>query len=332
MKKILILVVLTVICSLAVFIAGFVTSDNTKYKNDFVRIFPPHAADVNSVLKITPGRFYLAGLSNMHVCLREREGILLVSHNMTDSVRISMDIPVGSEVSVDSQYFFVYNGNVATLRRGHTKDWKIDTIFNDIPAFTAIETISPTAVVLRTMDVGKRQNMLIKSKGHEKYVLQKQIDGLLCTDGYLQFSKEYHQIVYTYRYRNQFICLDTNLNVIRKGKTIDTTSVAKISVAQTDGKITMSKPPLVVNKGTCVDGKYLFVRSNLAARNESADEFKSRSVIDVYNILDGSYRFSFYIDNYKDSKMQEFKVKGFILVAIFKGAVIRYDLPSKYLP
>ncbi len=85
----------------------------------------------------------------------------------------------------------------------------------DNPEITAIQHISSNSAILRKIDIDKRENVLLKSRADQRYVLRKQVDGLLCTDGYLQYSKQFHQLVYTYRYRNQFICLDTNLNVVR---------------------------------------------------------------------------------------------------------------------
>jgi hypothetical protein len=331
MKKIIILISLLVGSSLAVFIGGFVAADGSKYHNDFVRIFPPHAADINSSLKVQPHQFYLAGASATHVYLSDRRGILRVSSNMADTGRIDLSTIAGSEINIDSPYFFVHKGSTGELQHGHINSWKIDTTFHTT-GFTAFEPISSSSAILRQINAEERKNVLVKLNGPQKYVLKKQVDGLLCTDGYLQYSSTLHQLVYTYRYRNQFVCLDTNLNVVRIGKTIDTTSVAKIAVNETDGKITMSKPPLVVNNGTCVDGKYLFIRSNLLARNESAGDFKNRSVIDVYNIIDGSYRFSIYIENYEGSKMQDFLVENSTIVAMFRDALVTYDVPLQYLP
>ncbi len=182
------------------------------------------------------------------------------------------------------------------------------------------------------MNVSERKTTLQTYPGSASYTLKKQVDGLLCTDGHLLYSPDLKEIIYIFRYRNQFICLDTNLHVVRTGKTIDTTSVAKISVAELDGKITMSKPPLMVNRSACVDGKYLFTYSNLMAKNESTDTFKKVSAVDVYNLVDGSYRFSLYVDTYNGKKMRQFKVRNSVLVALFSDAVVRYNIPSKYLP
>jgi len=329
MKRLLILTMVAIISAATVLLGGLASADKTRYNNDFVRLFPPHAADVNTIFRISRPRINLAGLSGK-IYLSDREGIFIVEPR-GDTARIDLTVPFGYSIDVDSPYFFVHNGS-SGLKRGDIRTRKIDTVFHDFPSFTAIQMISADKAIIQTMDISKRQNLLKKPFSSRKHILRKQIDGPLCTDGLLKFSKDLNQLIYIYRYRNQFIYLDTALNVVKYGKTIDTTSVAKIAVSEVDGKITMSKPPLAVNNDACVDGKYLFVQSNLMARNESQSRAKGKSVVDVYNLVDGSYRFSFYIENYDGSKMQEFKVKGSRLVVLFKQAVVTYDLPKRYLP
>ena len=242
------------------------TADRAKYHNDFVRIFPPHAADLN------------------------------VFYQVTDSILAMFDDRAEAE------------------------------------GYASATSISKSSKVFQSINFSKRKNSLLKSSGPQEYVLKKQVDGLLCTDGVLDYSSQLNLVIYTYRYRNQYICLDTNLNVVRFGKTIDTTSVAKISVSEMHGKITMAKPPLMVNREAYVYGKYLFVHSNLMARNESLENFKNNSVVDVYDLSNASYRFSFYVENYNGLKMQQFKVSGLSFIALFRDVVVKYDLPSRYFP
>jgi hypothetical protein len=331
MKRSFILIVLAASSSAGVLLGSLVTADNTKYYNDFVRIFPPHAADIRTMVKIAPDRLHLAGRTCGSIYFWDRAGILIFTQNLLDTTRIKLDLSIGAEVMIDSPYFFIHNGSRGLLQRGDLSDWKIDTSFNDISGFTAIQPVSSNSAVIRTMNVSERKNFLIKTPSAQEYVLQKQIDGLLCTDGFLLYSKELNQLIYLYRYRNQFINLDMNMNVIRYGRTIDTTSVAKIAVAEVDGKITMAKPPLSVNNNVCVNGKYLFVQSNLLAKNESADRTKRQSAIDVYNIIEGSYMFSFHIEN-PGSVLQEFSVRNSVLVAVYKDGIVMYDLPQNYFP
>jgi hypothetical protein len=332
MKKPTILLIIAVTTSGMILLAGLVTSDNTKYHNDFDRFFPPHAADISATLIVSSNRFNLAGIVDDDIYVYDRKGVLKMSLRLKDTLRINLEMDIGSEVLIQRPYFFIHNGSRRQISRGDIDDWVVDTTFSAVPNFTAFQPINSNKVALRTMNIRERKNMLVNNTDTQKFILKKQVDGLICTDGLLQYSKELNQIVYVYRYRNQYVCFDTLFNVIRYGKTIDTTSVAKIEVAEVDGKITMAKPPLFVNNDAYVDGKYLFVHSNLVARNEVLSRAKNRSVVDVYNFLDGSYNYSFYIENYGDSRMQGFAVNKTVFIAIFRTAIVQYEMPLKYLP
>lgn len=332
MKRISTLILIAVGGSAGVLLGALATVDKSKYKNDFVRLFPPHAADVTAVISIPEMPSYLIGMVGDHIYAGGREDILKISISSKDTSRIKLGLPFGSHVTVYPPYFFVYNGSTGFLSRGTISSWLVDTTFQSIPRFTAIRMISPNNAILQMINVDERQSLITGLKSVKKHVLKKQLDGILCTDGVLQYSQKLKQAVYTFRYRNRFICLDTNLNIVRYGKTIDTTSVAKIAVSELNGQITMARPPLSVNTDAYVDGKYLFVQSNLVARNEQPDQTKDKTVFDVYNLVDGSYLYSFYIGNHNGSKVQGFLVNDNTLVALFKTAVVAHRLPSKYLP
>lgn len=330
MKKILLLLAITATSTSFVIIGGLLTVDKTRFRNDFIRLFPPHAADVNSVFNISQAQ--LAGLTARHVYLYDRSGVIEIDLKTKDTSRITVEHAPGSEIIVDSPHFFIHNGSTKSIQRGRISNWSIDSTYYSSVNFTSIQFISPNDFIFRSMDIPARKNLLTKFSSSSDYILRKQVDGLLCTDGLLQYSDELKQLIYVYRYRNQYICLDTSLNVVGFGQTIDTTSRAKIAVAEMDGKITMVRPPLNVNNDAIVDGKYLFVQSNLVAKNEVMERAKGRTVIDVYNIADKSYRFSFYIENYGNAKMEGFRVKDSIFAAVFNNAVVIYDLPSIYVP
>ena len=334
MKHFIILALLLVVCTSIVFLGSFITADKTKYHNSFVRVFPSHVIEQISAVGLHTNTYSVAGLSNTQIFLRDRKkgGVLVLDLASTDTTRVDLNIPKESEIAIDSPSFFIKNGNLGSLQRGNIDTWHIDTTFNLHSGFTALEPISENTFALQTIDFEKRKSVFVKSDSPLKIkdILQTQVDGILCTDGYLQYSKEYSRLIYLYRYRNQLLYLDTAFNIRFVGKTIDTTSVAKISVAEINGEIKMAKPPLVVNKGFCVERRYLFVFSNLVARNESTDVSKRNNVIDIYNIPDGSYLFSFYIPHQDGSRMHSFRVNKNVLIATFQDHIAMYSLSQDY--
>jgi hypothetical protein len=327
MKRIFILLIITGVSLLFVFIGSVITADQTKYNNSFTRVFPPHFINEEAVLRLQPGRFSLAGVDDNHIFLRDRSqrsGVIIINPELTDTTFIP--VKINSEILVDNPYFFLYDGSNPSIQRGSIKDWTLDSSFNKIPGFTLMQPVSKNTAVLRTVDSRQLKSIFVRSDqpNTSKDLLTKQVDGILCTDGYLQFSKEYNRLIYTYRYRNQLLFIDTLLNILFTGKTIDTTSVAKISVAEVNGEIKMSRPPLVVNKSTCVSGRYLFVNSNLTAKNESSERSRTNSAIDIYDVLDGHYVSSFYIENQNGARMQSFLVTKNKIIALFPDRIIQY--------
>lgn len=327
------LLLITVGISLTVVIVSSLTADKTRFKNDFVRILPPHAAEVYKVVKVGGRRISIAGIVNQAVYVQTDDGLLEISLDLSEICWIDVENIGGHDLTIDSPSFYLKNGASAHLLRGSTGTWNIDTIYSEFPGYLAIQPISKNSFVSQTIDQKAHKSVFIKSNmpGSQKDILTKQVDGVICTDGFFDYSSDRHILVYTYRYRNQFLCIDTSLNVLRIGNTIDTTSKARLSVSEVDGKLTMSSPPFTVNRATCVDGRNLFVNSNLVAQNESAEISANRSIIDVYDILDGSYRFSFYLFNQDQTRLLSFTVRDTILIAIFPNHLVRYNLAGKYL-
>ena len=126
--------------------------------------------------------------------------------------------------------------------------------------------------------------------------------------------------------------MDTSLNLIYRGKTIDTTTTVKIKLSRinTTHQITFGAPPTLVNKHSCVFGNDLFISSGLLAKNENENSVKGSSVIDVYDLRKGQYRFSFYIPDYEGFKLKGFVVSGKKIIGIFDHYLVSYDLNAAY--
>ena len=198
--------------------------------------------------------------------------------------------------------------------------------------------ISNTSFALRTFDPKLRQYVLAKDRTgfpHIAFapgVLQKQTEGIFSTDGMLRYAPDLSSLIYVYHYRNQFICTDTNLNILYRGKTIDTITQAQIKVSEieSENKFTLSAPPLFVNKLSCTWKNWLFVNSALEAKNEMKNNFDVSSVIDVYDLRNGSYKFSFYIPDYGKKKIRAFAVNNNALIALYDNYIMTYNLNPHY--
>src|SRR5690606_38285392 len=149
------------------------------------------------------------------------------------------------------------------------------------------------------------------------------------TDGTMLYNEPMGLLIYVYRYRNEYLLVDTLLKKVASLHTIDTITRAQIKVSDfaNGAKRKLSAPPLVVNKRAATFQNLLLVQSSLVARNESQDVHKQSSVIDVYSLPKGHYQFSFYIFHFAGKEqLRQFAVFGNKLVALFDNHIQFYTL------
>jgi hypothetical protein len=305
---------------------------------------PPHFITGEGLLDLQMNSFYLAGMSNSNIYLGNKTApafLFITNYKLTDTIHKilnfpkNLDIyPEGIQTFIDSPYIYCMEGITPIVHQGELSDQTMIKLPDQNLNFNASLPISSSSFVIRSFDTLSKQNILIKTNPNTNSIirapkiLEKQVDGIFCTDGMLCFDPIGKKIFYVYYYRNQFLCLDTNLNLLYKGKTIDTVTKAHINIARiaSQNKTTIVGQPLIVNKTSCVDGSYLFVNSNLKADNEDKNPPVRHSVIDVYSLENGKYQYSFYVPYDNQAVMESFGVKNGFLVALFDHSLISFEL------
>jgi hypothetical protein len=188
--------------------------------------------------------------------------------------------------------------------------------------------------VARTLNRDLHQYTLSKANiGNKKsleniHAIEKQIDGYLCCDGMLFYDTLLHRVIYVYYYRNQFLILDSNLKLIQKARTIDTTTTAHIEVYNyLDKQATSFRAPAhTINNNACTSSGRLFIWSGLLADNEDRKTFSNNSIVDVYDLKSGKYLFSFYIPHFGKFKVNSFQVYDKILIAMEGDFIVSYKI------
>lgn len=324
----------------------FLSNDLVHHNNSFVRQFPPHVIANQDTCDIEFNSYYLAGGTNNTVYFGNYTAplhVLALNRKLKESRIINISLKYDSGLTykfmylrVDSPWFYLFDGTVPANLRGDVNDWIAERYLNDQAYYADALPLDESTLVIRTTNSNKEYVLGIERDGSSDVrlvdgILEKQIDGKFCVDGMLLYSPDFHAMIYLYYYRNQFIVMDENLGQIRRFNTIDTTSKAKIEIVQLSSNArTFSAPPLLVNKKSCIWKSFLFVNSGLMAKNEDRSIFDITSVVDVYDILDGSYRFSFYIRNFKGHRLKDFAIYGDRLFCIHDRYVISYSLTSRY--
>lgn len=312
--------------------------------NSFIRRFPGHPAIYKKKLDLTYNSYYIAGADQGKIYLGNSTAplnlmILDTTLQEKQEVRLALDqdtLPFRFvQLRVIPPYFFLADGMVPYIGRGNMTDWKAHSILNVNAYFTKIEPIDSTNVVIRSVSSKTKENVLGKISlldtsqvelSHD--LLQKQIDGMFDTDGVLQYNHQLQKLVYTYYYRNQYIVADDSLQLSLLGKTIDTISQAQIKVGTIASKNQqkMAAPALLVNGNSTTYGAYLFVKSKLVGRYEPIEMWEQASVIDVYNIEENTYEFSFYVYNIGKSKLKSFKVLHDKFIGLVGNHIVTYQL------
>ncbi|WP_316818407.1 hypothetical protein [Pedobacter nyackensis] len=320
-----------------IFLYAFSAYQNNK-SNGFVRQYPSKKVEGIRFIDLKHKGFYIAGCNNDTIYFGhyiDKLALFRVALNSRDTssirLRANQELKLydGNYLRTDSNDLYLFDGIKQEVVSGKLRDFRFDKIEKS-PSFTAALPIGNDSRILRVMNKN-RVYTLISQTGtkvlDKHYQLEAQGDGTFSTDGMLVKSSN-NSFFYVYYYRNQFLHLDKDMNLLYKGKTIDTVSHAQIKLGKIENghASTLASPPLYVNKHCAANENYLFIQSALKADNEIEEGWKNSSVVDVYAVKDGKYQFSFYMLNIKDQKLKDFKVYGSTLIALYENFIYTYKL------
>lgn len=286
--------------------------------------------------------FYFAGQTAHHVFLGHPASptdVLMVDPVQGEASHIRMGIADDSltyrsiRVQVDSPYYYLMDGLKPFVYKGMVGKMlavKVDSGLNFIhavpisPSSAAIAAINAHTSLLGKISWGKKPDF-------NASLLEPQQDGIFSTDGkLLRDSKA--QLVFLYYYRNQYIAMDTSMNLLFRARTIDNIYHAHIKIGRihSSNKVTMATPPLIVNKDGVLSDGVLYVNSNILSRNDNEELFDRRGVIDVYK-LDGESRYlhSFYLPVFGQRRLVSYAVVNCLLVCLYDHFLVTFKMEEK---
>ena len=333
-------------------VAGlFLSSEHIiKKENNFIRRFGQHPIRDEKAFDLGADSYYFAGMAGGQIYLGNTTAPLVLTTVDTalttkKAVKIQLDHTEHPfrfiQAQVKPPHFYLHDGTVPVIYRGQLGDSLARTISLNDCYFSQLQVIDSLSFVFRAQSSQTKSQVLGKLSLHQKpevrlneTLLEKQVDGMFDTDGQLLRDDVTGELIYIYTYRNQFLVMDRELNLLRKLHTIDTTSRAQVQVrALPDGRHKMDAPPLQVNKASAVHGQVLFNQSNLMGKFESRRAWQQASVVDMYLTAKQEYSGSFYIYHRGKNRMARmfatdrhlFVLRGSELVRYrFAQAVTRY--------
>ena len=303
----------------------------------------------DTVLDIQYNSYYIAGTTEDRLYLGNVTSflhLLSVDTTLTDTTHLSVRIKNGDDLvfrspsfKIREPYFYLTDGVMPGLFRGHLGQWEAQKFMIDSAYFTKIVPTGPKNFVIRARQASSQHYVLGTIKDSPPFLnltqlLKKQVDGVFDVDGNLLYNRELDKVVYVYYYRNQFLVTDPDLNLLYEGKTIDTFSQVQINpVHVSSGKTQMlAAPPKMVNGNSTTKGNFLLVDSKIMGRNDDEYLYRRSSVIDVYDLEQGAYRFSFYLPGYNGRSARDFRIVGNKLIAQYERHIVTYNLNYNYFP
>lgn len=313
-------VVAVIILGFSLVLVLFFSSEQMiKKSNNFVRRFPHHPIQEDKSLDLGANSYYFAGIGNGKIILGNHTSPLTITEIDTSFNRFSQrtirldryDHEFKSlSLNVHGSCFYISDGTVPVIYKGSLNDLSANTISYQKLYFDQLQVLDSNQIAFRTFnpDTKTRSLGVLHSQSGSyslnNNIIKKQKDGLFDTDGQLIADGKNSNHYYIYYYRNRIITIKTPENSFTEQNTIDTTRMAKVqSTILSDGKIKMTAPPLMVNKMATACRGVIFNQSNLMGSYENRDQWKTNSIIDMYNTHTKSYSGSFYVQNRGKNKM-----------------------------
>lgn len=345
LKTSLILGMSNILSCILVIVLFFKSEHVIKQENNFTRRFLMHPILKIKSMDLDSHSFYFAGAKNEELYLANRnlpQNILAVDSLLNKAENTKIDLELSKypfkkiEIKVKNNDYYIYDGNIPIILKGKLGDAQNKIISLNDAFFSQLEIIDSTQIAIRTLSSETKNltlgTILINNSGknHVKLhpdLLEKQLDGIFDSDGYLSTDPKTPIVSYIYSYRNQFLVMNQSMLLTHKWRTIDTTKIAQIKVTpMSNGKSKMSKPALKVNGHAIVYRGLLFNPAQLRGKHESLNRWRESKVIDIYDTSSQKYIGSMYIDNIKNNSMSDFRVTDKHLYAIVGNQLVQYRI------
>jgi hypothetical protein len=334
--------VLPSLLAVGVVVGLFLSSEHIiKKENNFIRRFGQHPVRDEKVFDLGFNSYYFAGMAGSNIYLGNvTTPLVLITIDTALTAKTAVKIELDNighpfrfiQIKVQSPFFYVYDGSVPVIYRGRLGDTVARTVSFEDCYFSQLQVIDSVDFVFRAQSNKTRTQVLgTLSLNREPKVilnytlLEKQVDGMFDTDGQLLRDNVTGELIYIYLYRNEFLVMDRDLNLLSRLHTIDTITKAQVKVQTlADGQHKMTAPPFKVNKISAIHGRVLFNESNLMGKYESRETWLKAAVIDMYCTDEQEYPGSFYIYHRGKNSMSRMFVTDTHLYVLCGSEIVRY--------
>ncbi len=335
---------------LAIFGVGTVTllfafSEKKMHRNNaFQRRYIPHPIEKIHSFDLHYSSYYFAGAGNGKIYLGNSTAPLLMTvidssfrDTTTTMIQLDeMDLPYRAvKLHVIPPKFYVTDGTVPIIFQGDITNWKATTKMQGDYYFNHAYPINSYRLAVQSSSAINGENIIgtidiedtLKGTFNTE-LLEKQYDGVFDTDGKLIYSASLDKLIFIYYYRNQYIVANQNLDLGFRGKTIDTISRAQLDISENKSRQQrkLGGNSILANRNLATADTFLYIDSPRLGKLEPEAMFDDANIIDVYDLVDQSYRFSFYLYVHKEEKAREFIIVDGILYTLQGNEIVAYKM------
>ncbi|WP_281777728.1 MauE/DoxX family redox-associated membrane protein [Croceibacter atlanticus] len=343
------------LCLLSVVGIGIVTllfsfSEKKMHRNNaFIRRYPPHPIINKDTLDLKYNSYYFAGSTRDHIYLGNYTAplqVLRASKDLKDTTFYRINLPIKNvpyttpRIRIQDSVFILTDGSVPIIHGGDIKNWEIEETINTMGYFTFLEPISTTEFAIRTVS-SLNENIILgridlyASNKTSLYpeILKGNMDGYFDRDGQLLMNEQLNKIIYVYYYKNEYEIVSTDFKSVKTHKTIDTVRIPQLDIKQQSSskQKSLGSKTTIINGLSASYGKKLYINTDRLGRYEPKKALEYSSIIDVYNIQNGTYLFSFYLYRHTGDKLLSFKVYGNYIYALIGTKIHSFQIKDKYL-
>lgn len=345
-KKLLLLASLCVL-GIGIVTLLFVFSEKKMQRNNaFLRRYPHHPANKEAKMDLEYNSYYFAGVTDDSIYLGNHTASLLllsIDKNLADTlyhkVRIfsnERSLNASRYIATDNKLFLL-SGQSQVVLQGDISTYKFSPYGLCREPFMNGLFMKKDTFAIRAFDSKRNDNVLGRLVVGDSIattifpeLIKKQGKSFFSSDGLLLYNQELEKVIYVYYYRNAFVVVNKSFTLDYLGRTIDTVATAQLSVHTNESRNEqkLGGEPLFINRLAATYDNYLFIQSDRIGRYESKKVLKHASIIDVYNLEDQSYAFSFYLYHHNLKKLRGFAVRKHKLYALIDHYLISYNLKN----
>lgn len=291
---------------------------STSTKLIFIRKFT-FSNVIRSISLVSDSEVYIfeGNLRELSLLNLNKDGVEYTPTGISDSTIRKLGRSYFTAYLKPKLFIFAYNQN---------KLYRLDLGSKKVDVFTKPGSLYIRAVLLTESEIGVREyndstgdcefgvwHLLKNTVESRQQSMRYFHDGGINTDGKLIFDRSLGKALYVPYYYDSIYVLDNSMSTINRFGLIDTNKSPKIKIRLSRNFETSGGASFVLNRTFFFDENEVGVVSRLKGDNQTVDFFQSNEVIDIYDIRNGTYKYSQSIPKRKDEVINIIKKGDFYI-------------------